>query len=186
MSIPESNLVITQTKKWINDVVAGCGFCPFAAKEIKQGTIHYEVISNASSQSALEAIVKAFHALDNDEKIATSFLILPGSFGMFTDYLDLLDMAEKLLSKENYEGIYQLASFHPGYLFAGSLESDPANYTNRSPYPMFHFLREDALTKAIDSYPDIDNIPSRNIAFANTKGLKYMQQLLISSMETEA
>ena len=82
------------------------------------------------------------------------------------------------LAKESYEGIYQLASFHPQYLFAGSNDNDPANYTNRSPYPMLHILREESLSKAIDSYPNVDDIPQNNIDFANAKGLYFMKNLL--------
>jgi hypothetical protein len=90
----------------------------------------------------------------------------------------MLDKAETLLDKENYSGIYQMASFHPEYLFAGSNNEDPSNYTNRSPYPMLHFLRESSITRAVDSYPGIDEVPQRNIAYAKNKGLLYMQQLM--------
>ena len=95
-------------------------------------------------------------------------------------YLDLVDKGERLLVKENYEGIYQLASFHPLYLFAGSNENDAANYTNRSPYPMLHILREDSITKALENFDDPDSIPEKNIDFAKTKGLEYMKMLAAS------
>jgi len=172
------DFVITQTKKWVTDVVVGCNFCPFAAKEVKRGSIHYEVLNNSTLKSTLEAVIKAMIQLDNDETIETTLLILPGSFILFDDYLTMLDLAESLLEKENYEGVYQMASFHPQYLFAGSTNQDPSNYTNRSPYPMLHFLREPSISKAVDSYPGIDDVPQRNIAFAKEKGLLYMQQLM--------
>ena len=105
---------------------------------------------------------------------------MPDHFSEFNDYLDLVEKAETLLTKNNYEGIYQIASFHPKYMFAGSDENDPSNYTNRSPYPMLHFLREESVTKAIAGYTDIENVPKRNIAFTKEKGLAYMQQLLKS------
>lgn len=79
--------------------------------------------------------------------------------------------------KEKYEGIYQIASFHPKYLFAGSNENDPP-IIQTVPLPDVTFLREESLSKAIDSYPDIDEVPNRNIAFTREKGLRYMQQLL--------
>lgn len=85
--------------------------------------------------------------------------------------------AERLISKENYDGIFQIASFHPDYCFEGSDENDPANYTNRSIYPMLHILREESLTKALNLYPNPEDIPAHNIAFARQKGLKYMQLL---------
>lgn len=110
-------------------------------------------------------------------------LILPTGFSSFTVYLQIVDLAEALMEKENYEGIYQIASFHPAYLFAGADNSDPSNYTNRSPYPMLHLLREASLTKAIDSYPDVDGIPQKNIDFATAKGLASMQLLREASMK---
>lgn len=182
MQIPTDEIVIAQTKKWITDVVAGCGFCPFAAKELQRQTVHYEVLMEAELELVLEAVMRLACQLDNDKEIATSLLIMPGSFKKFQDYLDLVDMAETLLINEKYDGIYQLASFHPEYLFAGTNSQDPSNYTNRSPYPMLHFLREEAVSKAVDGFPGIGQVPERNIRFAKDKGLFHMQQLLAACM----
>ncbi|MBC7866754.1 MAG: DUF1415 domain-containing protein, partial [Gloeobacteraceae cyanobacterium ES-bin-316] len=118
--------------------------------------------------------------------IETSLLILPDSFQGFEDYLQLVALAESLLEKEEYDGIYQLASFHPKYLFAGSNEMDPSNYTNRSPYPMLHFLREDSVSIAVDNHTDIDAVPEQNIAFTQEQGLGYMQGLLAGSMQASS
>ena len=172
-----TELIIIQTKKWITDVVVGCNFCPFAAKALKRNTVHYEVLTNATALTALEAVLALLRRLDNNDNIETSFLILPGSFPLFDSYLDLIDLAEKLLAKENYEGIYQVASFHPLYLFEGSVENDPANYTNRSVYPMLHLLREESIDKALENYKDPESIPGRNIQYAREKGLAYMKTL---------
>jgi hypothetical protein len=80
--------------------------------------------------------------LDNDTNIETGFIIFPNAFQQFDDYLDLVFFAEQLLKEKNYEGIYQVASFHPLYTFANTQANDAANYTNRSIYPMLHLLRE--------------------------------------------
>ena len=178
MTENETEQVITATKNWVSNVVVGCNFCPFAAKEVKKGSIHYIVLDQATLKTTLEAVVRAMLQLDKDDSIETTLLILPGSFLLFNDYLNMLDKAETLLDQENYSGIYQMASFHPTYLFAGSNNEDPSNYTNRSPYPMLHLLRESSITKAVDSYPGIDDVPQRNIAYTKTKGLLYMQQLM--------
>ena len=170
--------IIAQTKKWITEVVVGCNFCPFAASELLKESIHYEVLENADIQKVLEAVAAAMQQLNDEPNIETTLLILPFSFLNFYEYLDLVEDAETLLEKEGYEGIYQLASFHPAYLFAESTEDDPSNYTNRSPYPMLHFLREESVSKAVDSYSNIDEVPKRNIKFTHEKGLIYMQQLL--------
>jgi hypothetical protein len=86
------------------------------------------------------------------------------------------------LVDEGYDGIYQLASFHPNYCFEGSSDTDPANYTNRSPYPMIHIIREESVSKVLSNYPDADNIPIRNIEFARQKGLQYMHALFQASL----
>jgi len=105
-------------------------------------------------------------------------LIYAGAFADFDDYLDFLGLAEALLSDQGYEGIYQLASFHPDYSFEEAALDDAANYTNRSPYPMLHLLRESSLEQAIAHYPDPENIPERNIALTRELGLTKMKTLL--------
>ncbi len=178
----DAAVIIAQTKKWIIDVVVGCNFCPFAAKEVKRGTIHYEVLQDATAKTILETTIKMFQQLDENKHTETSLLILPNSFEIFTTYLDIVEKAETLLEKEGYEGVYQIASFHPQYLFVGSTNLDPSNYTNRSPYPMLHFLREESVSRAVDTHPNIDDVPEQNIAFTKEKGLRYMQELLVFCM----
>jgi uncharacterized protein len=177
-----ADIIITQTKKWIIDIVVGCNFCPFASREVKRGSIYYEVLHGATLKTVLETTIKMFQQLDDDKNIETSLLILPNNFETFTAYLDMVEKVEKLLEKEGYEGVYQIASFHPRYLFAGSTENDPSNYTNRSPYAMLHFLREESVSRAVDAHPNIDDVPEQNIAFAQEKGLGYMQALFAACM----
>ncbi|MDB5284649.1 MAG: hypothetical protein JWO06_3724 [Bacteroidota bacterium] len=166
-----------QTKKWITDVVIGCNFCPFAAKEVKQNTIHYQVETSTQFKECLDALLLECQRLDKDPKIQTTLLILPNVFPLFDDYLDLLGVAETLLVKKGYEGIYQLASFHPEYCFADSAYNDAANYTNRSPYPMLHLLREEQIEQALLHYENPEKIPQRNMDFARKKGEVYMKML---------
>ena len=180
----EANSVINHTKNWINDVVVGLNFCPFASKEVRRGTIHFEVISEAELAIALESLSNAFLQLDENKSIETTLIIFPHGFASFDDYLELIAFAEDLLVEMEYEGVYQIASFHPDYLFAGSSEEDPANYTNRSPYPMLHVLREESLSAAIDSHPDTDSIPERNIELARKMGLKQMMVLREACFKT--
>ena len=169
--------IIDRTKKWIIEVVIGCNFCPFAAKVVKQQTIFFKVEENTGIEICLASFVHEMERLDNDPTIETSFLIFPNAFEQFDDYLNLVSLAEKLLKRKGYEGIYQLASFHPLYLFANSDEKDPANYTNRSIYPMLHLLREESIDKALANYKDPESIPVRNANFAKEKGLAYMKLL---------
>jgi uncharacterized protein len=169
--------IITQTKTWITDVVIGCNFCPFAAREVKLNTILYQVFLEEDRGDTMLALLKIFKAMDTDHKVETAFLILPNGLENFNTYLDVVHAAEDFLVQKKYEGIYQLASFHPQYLFAGSTEKDPENYTNRSPYAMLHVLREESLSKAIDNHPNVDSIPQTNIDFAKNKGLDWMRNL---------
>lgn len=169
--------VITQTKKWITDVVIKCNFCPFAAKEVKQGTVHYSIETSSEPKKGLESFLEECNRLDDHPEVETTLLIFPNAYEEFDEYLDLVSAAEKLLVISGYEGIYQVASFHPLYQFAGSPPDDAANYTNRSVYPMLHLLREESIEKALDNYPDSEQIPERNIHFAHEKGLVYMKML---------
>ncbi|MEI6408215.1 MAG: DUF1415 domain-containing protein [Bacteroidota bacterium] len=178
-----SATIIEQTNQWVNSVVIGCNFCPFAAKSVLQKRIRYEVFLGETLDDALASVVKELEYLDENEEIETTLLIFPKHFEDFMAYLDLAETAEDMSIDEGYEGIYQIASFHPDYCFDGATDDDPANYTNRSPYPMLHILREDTLTKVLDHYIDPEGIPERNIAFAKEKGLEYMKGLLASCME---
>ncbi len=172
--------IITHTTNWIKQVVIACNFCPFAAKALAKKSVRYVVIETTDFKTALTTLANEFEFLNGNENIETTFIIFLEGFADFLQYLDLVDKGERLLTKENYEGVYQLASFHPQYLFAGSNENDAANYTNRSPYPMLHILREDSITKALENFDDPDSIPEKNIDFAKTKGLEYMKMLAAS------
>jgi hypothetical protein len=169
--------IISKTEAWINKVVIGCNFCPFAAKAILQKSVRFVVLREATDEIILTTLAFEFQFLDKNEETETTLIILPDHFEDFETYLDQVDLSEELLISLEYEGVYQLATFHPHYIFAESYEEDPANYTNRSVYPMLHILREASISKAIDNYPDAGGIPQRNVDFANRKGLNYMKML---------
>lgn len=175
--------ITSQTRKWIIDVVIGCNFCPFAAREIKKDSVVFEVLENANKALVLQTLSRLFKNMDAEAGVETILLILPKNFASFPFYLKLLKQSENFLIKQGYEGVYQIASFHPHYLFSGSTADDPSNYTNRSPYPMLHILREASLTHAIDNFPDTSSIPEKNIAFTKQKGLLYMQALLKACLD---
>ncbi|HEX9512212.1 MAG TPA: DUF1415 domain-containing protein [Puia sp.] len=175
--------IISQTKKWIIEVVMGCNFCPFAARVIKMDTVHYQVETAKDLKICGQSFLQECRRLDENPAIDTSFLIFPETFSRFKSYLELGHFVDQLLKNHRYEGIYQVASFHPLYHFAGSALNDPANYTNRSPYPMLHLLREDQVERALANYPDPEKIPERNIGFARQKGEVYMKALRDSCLK---
>jgi hypothetical protein len=172
-----SQQIIDQTITWIHKVVIGCNFCPFAARALQQYQVHYQVEDSADTTLCLDAFLKEIARLDKEPQIETSFLIFSDAFQEFDDYLEMVSMAEHLLEEKGYEGIYQLASFHPMYRFASSVKNDAADYTNRSIYPMLQFLRESSIDKALKHYENPENIPERNVDFARKKGLTFMKLL---------
>lgn len=174
--------IIQQTEKWIKSVVIDLNFCPFAAKAVLQKTIRYIVLKDVDIKQSLIKLIDEFQYLDTNEDIETTFIIFGNNFTDFKSYLQLVKKIENTIEKEDYDGIYQVASFHPDYCFEGENNDDPANYTNRSIYPMLHLLREDSLSKALALYPSPEKIPEHNIALARKKGLQYMHMLRLACM----
>lgn len=154
------------TEDWIERVVIGYNFCPFARRVVLQRGVEYIVSTSTAIEAALLELVAACRQLDKDPSVVTSFLIFETHFADFENYLDGVAMAETLLIDLGYEGVYQLATFHPAYQFAGEDPEASSHYTNRSPYPMWHLLREDSLEKALEHYPNPEAIPERNAVVA--------------------
>lgn len=176
-------IVISRTIAWIKSVVIDCHFCPFAAKAMLTKSIRYVVVPEADIENSLHTLLLELKCMDDNDQVETTFIILPDRFNDFIQYLGLVGMAESMIKSKGYEGIYQIASFHPEYLFSGADNDDPANYTNRSVYPMLHILREESISRAVDHYGSTDSIPKDNIEFARQKGLQYMQALRASCMD---
>jgi hypothetical protein len=169
---------IEDTKKWLKTVVIAHNICPFAKRVFDADGIYFAVENSTDMEMCLENLIDECARLDENENIETTLLIYPKAFANFDEYLDFVEIAERLLEVEDYEGIYQLASFHPNYCFEGSNENDAANYTNRSPYPMLHLLREESLEKALETYPNPENIPENNIKLTRELGLQKLKETL--------
>ncbi|MBT3813281.1 MAG: DUF1415 domain-containing protein [Gammaproteobacteria bacterium] len=176
--ISQTNKVIAQTRHWLENVVIGLNFCPFAKPVFEQDKIHYQVSDAQSLECCLEDLMAETEWLDKHSEIETSLLIFESSLQDFDNFLDVLDIADDLMIEQGYEGIYQLASFHPDYCFADSEVDDPANYTNRAPYPIFHLLREQSIESALAHFNNPENIPRANIQLARELGHTKMQSLL--------
>lgn len=178
MSTHNTQTFILATQAWLKTVIIEYGICPFARSEFERGSIRFEVDVNDHIETCLMKLIDECVHLDSHSEIETSLLIYAEAFTDFEAYLDFLELAESLLIEQGYEGIYQLASFHPDYCFEGATPDDAANYTNRSPYPMLHLLREASLEMAISHYPNPEDIPQHNIALTRQLGLAKMQALL--------
>jgi hypothetical protein len=173
-----SKVVLDATQAWLKSIIIEYNICPFAKRELERGSIRFSVNQDTEIENCLLNLMTECDRLDTDQNIETTLLIFANAFTAFDDYLDFLEMAETLLVDQSYEGIYQLASFHPDYCFEGAEQDDPANYTNRSPYPMLHLLRESSIKRAVSTYPHPENIPQRNIELTRELGLAKMQALL--------
>lgn len=169
---------IVETKKWLESVVIAHNICPFAKRVLDEGMIHFQIENATEVEICLENLLDECARLDENEAIETTLIIYPKTFADFDDYLDFVEIANALLETEDYEGIYQLASFHPNYCFEDSNENDAANYTNRSPYPMLHLIREESLEKALQHYPNPESIPENNIKLTRELGLEKMREML--------
>ena len=174
----EENPFITTTKNWIKNVVIGQNFCPFAGAAFINDSIRYRVDDGLDILGVLQ---EEFDFLDQNPNCETSLIIYPEGLNDWMDYLDWIDIAQGILLDKGLEGTYQLASFHPNYLFEGAKEDDVANYTNRSPYPMLHLLRESSIDQAVEGSIDVDSIPERNEAHARSLGIQFFNEILKKS-----
>lgn len=170
--------IIDATRRWVEQVVVAFNLCPFAKRELVKDRVRFVVSKAKDEATLLDELAHELALLNVDKAVETTLLIHPQVLQDFYHYNDFLEAADELLVDMNLEGVYQVASFHPDYQFGGTEPDDVENYTNRSPYPMLHLLREDSLSEAIDNYPEVDLIPERNIDCMNEQGLEKMQTLL--------
>lgn len=156
--------VLAATQRWVERAVIGLNLCPFAKSVQVKGQIHYEVSAAINRKQVAQDLQRLLETVaDADpQEMDTALLIVPDALADFLDYNDFLDVAEDLLEAMELEGVLQVASFHPQYQFADAGPDDIENYTNRSPYPIFHILREDSLDRAVESNPDAAEIYLRN------------------------
>ena len=172
--------ILSATRHWLEQAVIGLNLCPFAkAVHIKQ-QIRY-VVSEATTPQQLYASLLSeieFLLAADPEQIETTLLIHPHVLQDFLDFNDFLDVADALLLELQAEGILQVASFHPAYQFFGTRPDDIENYTNRSPYPILHLLREASIERVLETYPDTDDIAERNIDTLQKLGLAGWKKLM--------
>ena len=175
--------VIRQTRHWVSDVIVAENICPFAKREVSRDSVRVSVSRVKKMAMALEDLMREVTWLDEHSSTETTLLVFPTLFRDFEHYLDFVEIADRLLIDQGYEGVYQLATFHPDYCFADAESDDAANYTNRSPYPMVHLLREDSLSQAIEYYGDTSQIPHNNIARLREMGAEEAQRRLAACFD---
>jgi hypothetical protein len=167
MSSPavDRDAVIAATQAWLEKAVIGLNLCPFAkAVHVKQ-QIRYVVSAATTPEELLEQLMDELQYLaDADpDKVDTTLIIHPQVLADFEDYNEFLDVADAALEDMDLVGELQVASFHPDYQFADTDKNDIDNYTNRSPYPTLHLLREDSVERAVEAFPEAADIFEKNI-----------------------
>ncbi|HHK8509054.1 TPA: DUF1415 domain-containing protein [Vibrio parahaemolyticus] len=160
------NAITQQVDQWLNDVVIGLNLCPFAAKPQRNKQIKIFVSKATQEEALLEDILLQLIELSTTEpeKLETTLVVVPNMLQDFWDYNFCIDWIEGLIKQQDWEGIFQVATFHPDYCFGGAAPEDDENLTNRSPYPIFHLIREESMEKVLKHYPDPESIPDTNIA----------------------
>src|SRR3954462_5488311 len=141
--------VIDATRRWVAGVVIGLNLCPFARRVFDAGLIRYAVTAAADAGALLDDLARELTALAAAPRaeVETTLLIHPRALADFLDYNDFLADADRLVRDLGLRGVIQIAGFHPAYQFAGTAPDAAENYTNRSPHPMLHLLREDSITE---------------------------------------
>ena len=172
------NEIVAQTLNWVRSFIVAENICPFAQRELERESIRVEVVRSKKMEVALEELMVEMQWLDEHPETETTLLVFPTLFKSFDHYLDFVDLAESILVDQGYEGVYQLATFHPDYCFDDTDADEASNYTNRSPYAMVHLLREESVEKAIEFYGDTEAIPERNIAKLTAMGSDVAEQRL--------
>ena len=180
----DKQAVIEVTRRWISSMVIGLDLCPFAQRVFMAGTIAYVVTDADNAQALHTALARELEALAAAAiaSVETTLLIHPRALTNFGDYNDFLDRGDRLIAELGLRGAIQLASFHPDYQFDGADPDGVENYTNRSPYPMLHLLREASIAQAADNPDALLDIPRRNGESLRALGRAKILEILKASM----
>ncbi|TLD47268.1 MAG: hypothetical protein FAZ92_00457 [Accumulibacter sp.] len=162
---PSHDQVIARTRHWLERAVIGLNLCPFAKGVHAKGQVRYVVSPAHDDESLLDDLQRELLTLRSTpaEQVDTTLLIHPWALTDFADFLRFLDLAEVVLQTHRLQGVLQVASFHPNYVFADSAADDITNCTNRSPFPTLHLLREASLDRAVAAFPEAATIYERNL-----------------------
>ena len=166
MTTPSGEEAIAATKRWLERAVIGLNLCPFAKAPYVKGRVRIRLSHAQDEETLLLDLCEELQRLaaSDENEVETTLLVHPQALNDFLDFNDFLDVADHALEQMNLAGELQVASFHPDYQFADTTPDDPANRSNRSPYPTLHLLRESSIERAVQSGFDTDGIYENNIA----------------------
>ena len=180
--------VIAVTTAWIENVVIGLNLCPFAKSIHVKQQLRYSVSFANNGEALLEEFKRELKKLvaTRPDHIESTLLIHPNVLDDFQDYLHFLLLCDATLEELELDGIVQVASFHPNYQFAGTAPDDVTNYSNRSPFPTLHLLRESSVTRAVESLPDAAAIYESNIVTLKRIGESRMKAITAALLDRAA
>ena len=172
MTTPDSATVTDHTRQWLEKAVIGLNLCPFAKAPHVKNLVRISVSQARHLDGFLEDLDRELQLLGNTpaDELETTLLVHPTLFPDFDTFNQMLDIADATVVDNGLEGIVQIAPFHPDFQFEGTDSDDIGNYTNRSPYPTLHLIREDSIAKAAQAFPDASAIFERNIALLEKMG----------------
>jgi len=178
--------------KWLQEVVIGYKLCPWAAPALNSNAIKIMVHpEDANLEVLVETAVKEASLLASmpdgaEGRNLTTLIGVPGAaLADFQDFLDVAGAVDDCLGELDLRGKVQLASFHPDYRFADSTPgADVENFTNRSPMPILHLLREVEVTRALDGFSgNPSRIYERNKAVMREAGAEKLQKLIAACQQ---
>ena len=176
---PAHQEVAKNTQRWLEQMVVGLNLCPFSSSVIARDQVFYAVCDATSDAEVRDFYLNELQRLlgTNENDIATSLLMFTNGLEEFEDYLDVLDWFQQLLEQAELADHVQLASFHPQYQFEGVAADDLSHFTNRSPYPTIHLLRQDQMTKVLAHVAEPEKIYEDNIRTLEKLGRERVENL---------
>ena len=172
MTTLDAATVTDHTRQWLEKAVIGLNLCPFAKAPHVKNLVRISVSQARHLDAFLEDLDRELQLLGDTpaDELETTLLVHPTLFPDFDTFNQMLDIADAAVVDNSLEGIVQIAPFHPDFQFEGTDSDDIGNYTNRSPYPTLHLIREDSIAKAAQAFPDASAIFERNIALLEKMG----------------
>lgn len=167
------DLAIEDTRQWLERAVIGLNLCPFAKSVHVKGQVHYAVSQATGMEALLHDLMTELKVLHAASAAVwdTTLLVVPNFLADFLDFNDFLVSADKALRDLALDGVLQIAGLHPAFQFAGTVPDDITNYTNRSPYPTLHLLREESVDRAVQAFAEAETIYERNMQTMERLGL---------------
>ena len=175
-SSPPTEQPIARMRLWVERFVVSLNVCPFARREVKNGSIRYILSTATDDNSIYDVVTHELQLLADQPQVETTLILLPGLDDDFEAFLNTAGFAEQIIQLQGLSGEFQLAHFHPEYLFSGADANDPANFTNRAPHAALHLLREESVERAVRAYKNAEDIPQQNIEKLRELGLSDMQK----------